>query len=363
MPGRSDRITVHSRANAAGIEDWVTEHGLGQRVTAAEAWPTFEADNDRPNAVVIANRAADHFAAAAAALRARVPVLVEKPVCLRRSKIDDLRAIADTSGAPFAASHVFLFARYFETFAATIARLGKLRSLRFVWTDGISDIRHGETKIYDSAVPLFDDVLPHIVPMIGRLEFGNLLLDTLDVQRGGARLEVQARSEGRPVSLIIARDDVSRQRRIEAVTESGPATLDFSNEPGLIDVSGIQENGDPLWNSAPRPLATMLSAFLAAANGSPLDTRLSPNGAIAASGLADALRGPYVAHQADWLDKRLGQPLDSSLRYALTELSGDAGRTADAVAKAWTALDSRASLRSFMEKSCLHPSQTASNSD
>lgn len=362
MPGRTDRITVHSPRNSAGIEAWITQLGLDRRVTASAAWPACGADDDRPDAVIVANRAADHFTAAAAVLRAGVPVLVEKPVCLTQSKIEDLCKIADDNRGLFAASQVFLFARYFETFAASVAGLGKLRSLRFVWTDGAADVRHGEAKSYDSSVPVFDDVLPHIIPMIGQLKFRDLQLGSLDVQRGGARIAVEAQSEGLPVSLIIARNDESRQRRIEVTAETGQATLDFSNEPGLIDVSGVLENGDPLWNSAPRPLATMLSAFIAAVEGAPPDARLSPKGAIAAAGFADVIRGRYFAHQADWFNKRLGQPLDSSLRYALMELAGVTDRTADTVMNEWTAIDSRSRLQSFMAKGSPYPWQTVTNS-
>jgi hypothetical protein len=353
MPGRSDSITVHSPRNAVGVEAWIAQLGLGDRVTAAAFWPAFETDRDRPDAVVIANRAADHFAPAAAALRAGISVLVEKPVCLTQSKIEDLREIAQANGTVFGASHVFLFARYFESYAASVAGLGELHSLRFVWTDGATDVRSGEAKSYDPAVTLFDDVLPHIVPMIGRLKLRDLSLVSLDVQQGGARLAVEARSGGRPISVIMARNDEGRQRQIMAMTDAGPATLDFSNEPGLIDVSGVQENGDPLWDSAPRPLATMLSAFIAAAEGAALDARLSPNGAIAAAGLVGAIRSRYFTYQGEWLKKRLGEPLDSSLRYALTELSSDAERAADTVATAWLAMSSRAHLKAFMAKSPL----------
>ncbi len=125
----------------------------------------------------------------------------------------------------------------------------------------------GEVKSYDAAVTVFDDVLPHILPMIAHLQFGEAVFKSLDVQRGGARLVIELKSDGRPVSLVIARNDEGRRRRIEVATGEGAATLDFSSEPGTIEIAGERANGDPLWESAPRPLATMLTAFLAAAEG------------------------------------------------------------------------------------------------
>lgn len=278
-------------------------------------------------------------------------MLVEKPVCLLRSRIEDLCEIADVGETVFGASHVFLFARYLQSYAASAASLGQSHSLRLIWTDGASDVRHGEKKSYDPAVTIFDDVLPHIVPIIDQLAFRDLSLVSLDVQRGGAKLVIEALSEGRPVSLIMARNDEGRRRQIEVVTEAGPVVLDFATEPGFINILGNRENSDPLWDSAPRPLATMLTAFVAAANGAALDPRLSAHGAIAAAGLADVIRGRYFAHQAEWLEKRLGRPLDPLVHYALAELSRDAD--SGAVTRAWATMDSSARLKAFLAQSPL----------
>lgn len=353
MPGRSDRITVHSPGNSEGVRAWIEQRRLGDRIKAAAAWPAFETGRERPDAVVVANRARDHFAAAAAALQAGIPSLVEKPISLARSQIENLCEIARANGTVFQASQVFLFARYFETYCTSVAGLGRVHSLRFVWTDGASDVRRGEAKSYDPAVTVFDDVLPHIVPMIAQLNFRDFSLGSLDVQQGGARLAVEAQSEGRPICLIMARNGQARRRQIEVVAEAGSATLDFSDEPGFIDVSGVRENGDPLWNSAPRPLTAMLSAFVAAANGAALDGRLSPSRAVAAANLAENIRGRYFAYQAEWLEKRLGEPLDPSLRYALIELSSDADRAADTITAVWPAMDTGAHLKSFLAKNPL----------
>lgn len=353
MPGRSDSILVHSPGNSTVVEAWISQRQLGDRMKATAALPAFEAGQDLPDAVVVANRAGDHYAAAAAALGARIPVLVEKPVCLSPREIEDLCNVADATGTMFGASHVFLFARYFEAYAASVANVGRVHGLRLVWTDGAADVRRGEAKSYDPAVTIFDDVLPHIVPMIGQLNLRDLSLVSLDIQRGGARLAVEAESEGRPVSIIIGRNDQDRRRLIEVETEAGPATLDFSDEPGIIKIAGVRRTGDPLWDSAPRPLATMLSAFIAAVDGATLDARLSPNGAVAAARLAGMIRHRYFASQVKWLEQRLGQPLDSSLHYALMELSGDGDWVADKAATAWRAIDDIASLKLFLAKSPL----------
>jgi predicted dehydrogenase len=355
LPSRSDRVILHTIHNAAGVAAWGEGLRLGGRLRTASTWPEFGATQDRPDAVIVANRVADHFAAALPALRAGVPALLEKPMALSQNKIAGLSEVADANATLLAGSNVFLFARYFESFAALVATLGRAHRLSFTWADGPVDVRRGEVKSYDASVTVFDDILPHIVPMLACLRFGDLVLETVAVRQGGAELTIEARSDGRSVALNLARDaSGGRQRLIEIETDSGTVTLDFSDEPGVIRAPGTAYNGDLLWDSGPRPLATMLTVFLAAVEGHPLDARLSPARAVAAASLADDVRGRYVANQIEWLARRLGDPLEAPLRYALKELAGDdGGGSAERLAETWSAMDSTARLQSFLSRSSL----------
>jgi predicted dehydrogenase len=353
LPHRADRITLHSPSQFSGLQAWVAQPQFLGRLEAADIWPVFQAGQARPDAVIVANRVGQHFEAAAGALREGIPVLVEKPISLSVRRVKELDDIARTGGTVLAASHVFLFARYFQAYGEAVTTLGEPRSLRFVWTDGTADVVRDEAKSYDAAVTVFDDVLPHILPMIGRLQFRDCALRSIDVQRGGARLEIGLQSGGRPVSLVVARNDDVRRRLIEIVTDNGVATLDFANEPGTIGTSLDRRNGDPLWQTAPRPLATMLTAFLNAVEGDRLDPRLSLALAAATASLAGGIRGPYVEHQARWLEARLGEPLDAALHYALAELSSDGQGGEDMVSATWSKIEDNAALRAFLSRSPL----------
>jgi hypothetical protein len=353
LPHRSDRITLHSPSHFSGLESWVAQPQFQGRLGAADIWPVFQAGQHRPDAVIVANRVSQHFEAAAAALNEGIPVLVEKPVSVSVLRVKELNDIARARRTVLAASHVLLFARYFQAYGEAAATLGEPRSLRFVWTDGTADVVRGEAKSYDAAVTVFDDVLPHILPMIGRLQFRDCALRSIDVQRGGARLEIGLQSGERPVSLVVARNDDVRRRLIETITGNGVATLDFTNEPGTIGISRDRLNGDPRWDTAPRPLATMLTAFLAAVEGDPLDSRLSPVLASETAALAGGMRGPYIENQARWLEARLGEPLDSALQYALAELGSEGRGGRDTVSETWSKMADKAALRAFLSTSPL----------
>ncbi len=353
LPDRTDHVTLHSPSNSAALETWAAERAFGARLCVEKGWPASRTDGDRPDAVIVANRVADHFRAAAGSLNKGIPVLVEKPVSLSAGAIERLSDMARAAGTFLAASHVMLFSRYFQAYAAAATALGEGQGLRFTWTDGAGDIVRQEVKSYDAAVTVFDDVLPHILPMIGQLKFDGSVLEAIEVQRGGALLNITLRANGRPVSVLLARNDTGRRRRIEFHADAGAAMLEFATEPGTIEIADQRQNGDPLWDRAPRPLATMLIAFLAAVEGSAPDARLSPKLAIATASLATTIRRAYVEHQAGWLEQRLGRPLDEPLMYALTELSADEGRSPEAISQTWSAIADRAGLAVFLSRSGL----------
>lgn len=363
LPSRPDEVIIHSRKNTANIASWIEKAWFGGRLRVTKEDVDFDTARDRPHAVIVANKTSEHFAAGAAALIAGVPVLVEKPISLPQSNVLRLCEIAETTGTLLAASNVFLFARYFEAYAEAVATLGKPLRLRFLWMDGALETRRGEVKSYDSTLTLFDDVLPHIVPMIGRLQHGDPSLVSFEVRRGGAELTLETNSTGCGAILTLGRDGSGRQRIIEVEAEGGTAVLDFSSEPGFIRAAGISCNGDPNWEARPRPLETMLSAFLAAVGGESLDPRLSPAHALSAAGLADTVRRPYLAHQIQWLKMRLGEPIDEPLRYAFKELAGIDADGAAAISSIWPSLGSAASLMTFLSKSLLLADYTTQNSD
>jgi predicted dehydrogenase len=319
LPDGPQTVLLHSRHNSEGIAAWIAERGLEGRLFVTSQWP--DPGHARPGGAIIANRVADHVAAASAALDASIPVLVEKPVAIPAAGVQRLVEIASRNGTFLAASHVFLFARYFGAFAARVKNMGRLHSLTMEWMDGRADMRHGEVKSYDPRVTVFDDVLPHIVPLAAQLFGHPLEFRVLDARRGGAEVRIQAQAGEALVSITMARDGARRYRAITAETEAGICRLDFSQEPGVIAMpDGSRLDGDPLWATKLKPLGAMLTAFLAAVGGAALDERLSAAKALESAAFADAVRMPYAACQAAWVAENLASASEMEQAYALGEL-------------------------------------------
>ena len=319
LPDPPPKTLLHSRHNGRGVAAWITERGLESRLSVTSQWPDL--DDARPSAAIIANGVADHVVAASAVLGAGIPVLVEKPVAITQTAVRHLVELASRNRTWLAASHVFLFARYFDAFAKHVKDMGRLESVTVEWVDGRADIRHDEVKSYDPRVTVFDDVLPHIAPLVTQLCDHPLQFLALNARRGGAEVAIQARA-GKPlVSILMARDGPARRRFIAAKTAAGVCRLDFSQEPGVIVMpDGTCLNGDPQWETQFKPLGAMLAAFLATVDGAALDERLSAGKALESAAFADVARVQYATHQAKWLTENLATAPEIEQVYALREL-------------------------------------------
>jgi predicted dehydrogenase len=316
----SHEVRLHARHSASDVAQWIAQRGFGARVTVSQDGPDYAAG--KPDAIIVANRAVNHVAAAMRALDAGVPVLVEKPMAIGADDVRSLQECAAASGAMLAASHVFLFTRYLENFAAAVAGLGHAHCLEMIWEDGQGDVVRGDVKSYDPAVPVFDDVLPHVLPVLARIAGQDLSPASLEIAHGGAQVTIDADAGGLRVTIRLARNAKARSRILIAHTKSGPCTLDFSVEPGVIAAPGaINRGADPQWNSAGRPLRTMLAAFLAGVRDKTMDERLSPQKALASALFADEMRGRYRLQLQAWLESRDEAAPDAALDYARQEIS------------------------------------------
>jgi predicted dehydrogenase len=315
------RISVHSRHNAESVSVWVKSRGLEQRIEVSSEWPHLL--RARSAAVIVANAARDHESAAESALFERVPVLVEKPIAPTAAASHRLVDLARSRNTRFAAAHVFLFARYLESFARLVSETGGIRSLRVRWMDPLVESRYGEKKRFDPGVPVFVDWLPHVLSITNALTPGlRQRCERLKFFKGGAHVELELVLGNIPCSVELVRNGDRRQRIVEVVTLEKTQLLDFSTEPGTI-ISGSQtSNGDPDWGRARGPAALMLLAFLRWAAGGEFDSRLDIELGLRVSEVIDQVANMYKAGLVPWLAAELASPEsgDNDLRYALAEL-------------------------------------------
>lgn len=311
------RLDVYTRAREA-MTEWRAGHPRRQRISVASVFSPEPGD-----VVIVANAARDHVAAAAAALRAGSFVLVEKPLA---PDFDSARAMVDlaaANGARLAAAQVTLFARYVDNFAAQVGRIGRLELVECNWTDIEGETRYGEVKSFDPGVPVFCDWLPHVAPMLEKiLPVPPDSARLLGFEHGGAAVDLSLDGGGVPCAVHFARNSDRRRRIIRVRGAGGMVELDSSLEPGTITAEGRVHDADPLWGSRPKPLAQLLTAFLAWSTGGSGDARLDPGPGLRSCRLVGQIDASYRPQVEKWLGARLeaGAPVDPASHYALREI-------------------------------------------
>lgn len=311
------QIAIHTASNATGMGDWSVRHGRN-RVRVVTGWPEFHAGN-RPDAVIVANAARDHAKAAGPALRAGIATLVEKPLALSERDARDLVELARRHSALLAVSRVLLFAHSLERFASQVAARAPTKCARIDWTDPKIEMRHGEAKRYDASIPVWIDVLPHILPILRALFGRDAEFAALTISKGGAETELRMKVASLPCSITLARNADTRRRMIDVEDTRGQLRLDLSEGSGRILDRQEELDNHPMGTRS-GPLAPMLRKFLECAADGIADDRLSPATAIQDCRIADQILPVYRRKQAEWLAGRLQRQFDPDIRYALSEL-------------------------------------------
>lgn len=309
------------------MAEWIETRGWSQRLSVSAAWPDQEALDGA--AIIVANAARDHERAVAWALAHGAHTLVEKPIALTAPAAESLARAPRHHESRLAAAQVFLYARYFENFCAAVTAAGPVEAVDLDWADPAQEERYGESKQYDPGLPVFSDWLPHVVPIVG------LLLHAVPdscratrFSRGGAQCDLEIDTGHVRCTASIERDASERRRIVRAQTAGRTYQLDFSAEPGTISWPDETRVADPDWHTRPRPLARMLTAFLAWAGGAGKDERLETHMALQACRFSDDVAAQYRRDAAPRIAAGLAspEPVDRDLRYALAEVLQADGR-------------------------------------
>ncbi|MEP7311076.1 MAG: hypothetical protein ABI859_00710 [Pseudomonadota bacterium] len=299
---------------------WAEEQGLSGTLSVASGWPP--AMNMCYGAAIVVNAARDHEHAAKWAIANDIPVLIEKPIAVTAPAARSIAAAAGRRNSKIAAANVFLFASYLDHFARRVGDCGELRSIEVHWADPAGEDRYGETKQYDPGLPVFADCLPHTLAILEKLTSLPPVCVALTVAGGGAAVSLDLMLGNLPCRVHLVRNAAGRRRTVEVVTALAALTLDFTREPGLIQHNGVISPADPDWNSGPRPVCRMLSAFLAWVAEGQFDQRLDIDRGVRACEVIDTVARLYSAAVLPWLRARLATAVspDDDVRYALTEM-------------------------------------------
>ena len=293
---------VHTRHFVKDMRLWVNENGLDNRVSVSDSVANLL--DVRYLAAVVVNAASDHKETAENALAAKVPVLVEKPMTLSYIETAELIESAKLNNTLLVSSWVFMHATYIDNF---IKYIKDVQEVYFYWTDEFGASRYGECKGFDSAVPIFKDVLPHVMSILSKiLKSQAFELKNCRVSRGGCYVEISIFISHVKCNLILERDSTKRRREIFIEGEKD-IKLDFSNEPGTICSDGLVFSGDIYWDSSPSPLEKMVNGFLLEVNSVKTDQESIGGLALSISKLIDQIEPAYLNSLDKWVMEHISK--------------------------------------------------------
>jgi len=314
-------LSIHTPHNAAFMRAWCDNLNWEGEISVSEGLPQ---STSLPTAIIVANAARDHEKSIMWALSRSLPVLVEKPIATTSTSAQRLITMAQKKRVRFASAHVFLFASYLENFANIIKKEDEgVKCLKIIWTDPKSEHRYGEQKQYDPGLSVFADCLPHIISIFSSLSLGlPESCSNLKFLNGGSNIELELKLDDILCQVQLVRNAEKRQRIIEVTTKKKIIKLDFTIEPGIIFSGATKISADSDWDTNPRPVARLLTAFSQWAAGGDYDHRLNINIGLRANQIIDQAVSLYDFTRVSWLIEKLSskETSNADFRYALTEI-------------------------------------------
>lgn len=320
------KISIHTKHNITQMQDWLLEKKLDTRVTVSPDYPNF--DSRKKCAVIVVNAARDHQKAIQWALEHDSAVLVEKPMTLSTFATNQLVEFAKFKDLKLAPAHIFLFNDSLKSFKKVIEDSHvKITSIKIFWEDPRIENRYGERKSYDSSLPIHADLFPHIVSVLENI-LPNSVLEFVDLKlnKGGASIIVQARVNGLPCEFELVRDGTSRNRRVEIKCSAGNYSLNFSTEPGVIELNGETLDVSNPVQGEKRPSEQMLSAFFNWVSEGIFHHALNADIGLKANKLIDQAQLHYDSAFSIWLIDNITSSrgkFGEEIRYGLKEFLQD----------------------------------------
>ncbi|WP_432158498.1 dTDP-4-amino-4,6-dideoxy-D-glucose ammonia-lyase [Streptomyces sp. bgisy153] len=252
-----ERITVVTRRNRDRCGRGLAEPGAPARITVAADLSEVRG----VTAAVVATRASEHFGTAAALLRSKVPVLVEKPFVETAQQERELIELAAEHGVALGIDHEFLLAAWVEELRDLVAGRPAPAQVGFVWHEPREVLRHGQRRRTDLTVSACRDLFPHVLSVLSTVFGpGGLRLDSATSRFSDDGFDAAFTWGGIAVRCQIVRNAAAQVRELTIDYRDSPAwVVDWRTEPAVL--TGPQER-TVLGAGRPRTLELAVDSFL-----------------------------------------------------------------------------------------------------
>lgn len=285
----------------AELRRWLSASGLGTKIRVGAALPPCPAT--KTGVAFVVNSAYLHKTAVEDTLASGYNVVCEKPMSFSRLETLSLIDTAAGLGLQLFCTNTFLFASYLDRFREDWLAGRRFSSLHIFWADSASEVRYGESKSYDSSVPLIYDVLPHISNIIlATVGECKVVSHGIEVRRGGGQALIHYRHEDLNIHVALERNAGQRRRTLTFAGTDRQVLLDFSSDPGLVSVDQLSPvSADPAWLRKQKPIAEMIRSVRDFFDSGKQDPRLSPVATLIGNDLIEGVIDSYVVQQVSLL--------------------------------------------------------------
>jgi predicted dehydrogenase len=312
------RVQMQACGAESELQAWVRSSPHRDRIEVVERPPACHPA--RPSVALVVNPAYQHRSTIEELLAGGYHVVAEKPLAFSRTESLRLIEAAGRRGLKLLCTNTYLFASYLDKLRRGWLAGRAISTLHIAWSDAADESRHGEVKRYDSTVPVFFDVLPHVAAIVlATCGPVTVRASELDVREGGSAVAATFECGPLTIHANLARNAAHRLRLARFAGSGGEVHLDFSTEPGRVSVDGGEASElDPAWTSQPRPVAAMLRSLTDLIERGTADERLGPAAALLANDLIAGVEAQYVDRQIEFLsrDVRSGPAYDYAAREA-----------------------------------------------
>jgi dTDP-4-amino-4,6-dideoxy-D-glucose ammonia-lyase len=243
---RVSKVTLISEKQLENNKKWGLENDLDKDRVQFSNNLQKTIDNKNLKMAIVANRPCDHYRITKSLLLANKNVLVEKPFVPCVEQAQELINIANERNLTLAVGLEFFFSQDFQALAGLIEKEEISPAvINLNWSDVFSEKRHGELKVADMTVNVFQDLAPHALTMLSLLlGEGEISLKEIYVRAGGNCTNLKLMYGNVEVNLGLDRDAMFTHRKIEVISiDNKIASLDFTKEPGVLKL-GANEISD-----------------------------------------------------------------------------------------------------------------------
>jgi len=214
-----------------------------------------------------------------------------------------LKKLSDKKKTVLVSSNIFLFANYFEELLKIKSSLKKIDSVKICWKDSAFETRYGEKKSFDYSVPLFKDVLHHILPIVNQI-LGKYpeKLENMNISRGGAKNIFRFNVNKTVCHINLERNAKERKRLIEINSNKNKLVLNFSSEKPFIIKNKVKIYSNKNLKVNNKPIATMFKFLFELIYANKKDIRLSLNQSLKSSKIIDNIYKKYLNVQCSWAE-------------------------------------------------------------